>query len=132
MRIRTTAPDTADIDFLSLTTLEALPALQRFVEECQHIGEHINALDFQIPRATERYSFLWRAYTGSAPTSLASNTFESPEVFEARQEVQDLQDQRKVLMDNAQIARAELNLAQAQLLERFMPDMRQQLGQPLT
>src|SRR2546425_6418468 len=131
MRIRPTAPETADINFLALERLDDLSQLRPFVAVCDELGEHIHDLDRAIPRASERYSIMWRGYQGSGTAALRGQEAQAPEVLEAREEVQALKDQLKILHNNAGIARAELLLAKAQLLERLRPAMQEQLGPPL-
>ena len=130
MRVRTTAPETADIDFLSLQRLEDLAQLEQYVSACDEISGHLRELDRLIPIATERYRALWTGFQG-ASLAFKGQEAEAPEVTEARGEIQDLQDQRRVLLDNAGIVRAELETAKAELRGQLLPAMRSQLGTPL-
>src|SRR5437763_6633715 len=111
MRIRTTAPGTDDINFLTLQRLDDLPPLLPYVATCDEISAHIHAVERSLPHAAERYASLWRAFQGATPISLLGHEVPTPEVVEARAEVQALKDQIKILHENALIARSELTLA---------------------
>ena len=132
MRIRTTAPETADINFLVLTSLEVLPQLQQYVSACDELSQLIHDLEHSLPRLKERLAGLWRGFHSASSGSLGGQLSEPPELTESRAEIAELESQRKVLMDNAGIARAELALATAQLIEQLRANMHEQLGPPLT
>ncbi len=92
MRLRNN-PETADINFLVLTSLEALPQLQKYVSACDELGEHIHNVEREIPFAAERYAAVWKGYQGTGTASLHGQEAEAFQVTEARAEVQAMQEQ---------------------------------------